>query len=185
MMMIVVDNDDDCCWWWWWWLLLMMMMIVDDDDDDDCCWWWWWLLLMMMIVLYAFCLISDCVSFVWLIQSVTFPPSAIGPWSALPLFVVCFSSVRNLLFLCSKFALPLFGYLWVSLSPLNNSLTLHFLLSPSTLGIWGKQDGTSNCAWGGRGRHCSFLVSRSPQPPPRCHTSLPLSFQLISKTVYV
>ena len=37
-------------------------------------------------------------------------------------------------------------------------------------------------AWGGRGRHCSSLVSGSPQPPPRCHTS-PLSPSLFSTNI--
>ena len=139
--------------------------------------------MMVMTVLLALSLwlslvSGRSVSFVSLIRSLIFLCLSLH-WS-----MICSSFVRSLFLLCSISALPLFVIFWLSLSPLNSSLTLHFLLSTSifsALGIWGKQDGTSNCAWGGRGRHCSSLVSGSPQPPPRCHTS-PLSFQLISTT---
>merc|ERR1712002_912512 len=89
--------------------------------------------------------------------------------SVLPLFEICSSSVRNLLSSVRNLLI-----LFVSLPSLQLShspffaLPLNFL---SALGIWGKQDGTSNCAWGWRGQNCSSPALGSPQPPPGCHPS--------------
>ena len=127
----------------------MMMIVVDDDDCVVC--------FLSDIRLCVFCLVNLICDF----------PS-VCHWS-----LICSSSVRSLLFLCSKFALPLFAHLWLSLCPLNpfnNSLTSQLPYSIfSTFGIWGKQDGTSNCAWGWRGQICSSPALGSPQPPPGCH----------------
>ena len=114
------------------------------------------MVMVMMPFVRNFYLISDYVFLFCPVRSVTLTLSAIGPLSALPLFDVCSSSVQDLLCLCS----------FICVSPLNNSLTFFALSQFFLFGIWGKQDGTSNCAWGGRGQCCSSLVSGSPQPPP-------------------
>ena len=144
-MMMIDNNDNDWRWWWlmmiahdddWWWLLMMMILIVDDDDD---CWWWRWQLLMMMTMMMIIVINDDVVSLLSEIYrwypigrsllscyfDLLLSLSAVGPWSAPPLFVVCSSSVQNLLYL-----IPLFVYLWMSLSSLNSffALLLIFLL---------------------------------------------------------
>ena len=142
------------------------------------------LVLMMMIMLFVMmsdaqpfvrnCLISDLIC--------PFPVLLIGLSlrSSIYQFEICSSSDRRLLFLCLKSALPQFEicppqfvFLWLSLFSLQNSHSLNFLLLPTNFfllfGIWGKQDGTSNCAWGWRGQKCSSPALGSPQPPPGCH----------------
>ena len=113
----------------------------------------------------------------WFVPSVLYLPFQ---------FEICSSSVRRLLFLCLKSALPQFEicppqfvicspqfvFLWLLLNSLQNSHTI--FCSPTNFfllfGIWGKQDGTSNCAWGWRGQRRSSPALGSPQPPPRCHS---------------
>ena len=111
-------------------------------------------------------------------------------WSFLLVFSV--SPLSDLLVLSSSVWNLLFLYLLIRVCPyflsvLSTTLLplifFSLLYSIFSLGIWGKQDGTSDCAWGWRGQYCSSPASGSPPPLPRCLSflSFSLSLSLLTK----